>query len=241
MARVYRHGRRLRPEAIALWRRALEPLVARSGVVVDVGAGTGRFAELFAEWFSPRVVAVEPAAAMRAQAARPGRVLWLGAEAERLPVRGGVADLVWVSDVVHYLDLRSAGREVHRVMRPGGRAIVRSTFPDQFPDTEWMRWFPSARVIDEQRVPTVEAVVDAFGREGLNFESRLVVNQPMAADLREYADLVAARAISTLELIDNEEFEQGLEDLRAAAEAAASPQAVTTPLGLLVFRRSAAA
>lgn len=236
MARVYRQGREFLPEAAGEWQRVLEPLVRPGSLVVDVGAGIGRFADHIADWFSARVVAVEPAAAMRAQALPRGRVSWVAGEAERLAVRAGVADLVWISDVIHYVDLCSTGREACRIVQPGGRVVVRSTFPDQFEQTEWMRWFPSARAIDEKRVPTVDQVVAAFGQVGLDLESRTTVYQPVASDLREYAERVAQRAISTLEIIDDREFEQGLSNLRAAAQTA-DAQVVSTPLGVLVFRQ----
>jgi ubiquinone/menaquinone biosynthesis C-methylase UbiE len=236
MARVYRRGRELLPEAAAEWRRALEPLVLAESLVVDVGAGIGRFAVHLADWFSARVVAVEPAAAMRAQAQPRERVSWMAARAEQLAVRHGVADLVWISDAVHYLDLYCAAQEACRVLKPGGRVVVRSTFPDQFEQTEWMRWFPSARTVDAQRVPTVDKIVTAFGRAGLELESRSTLYQPVARDLHELADRVGERAISTLEIIDDDEFEQGLSDLRVAAAQSPSPRTITTPLGVLVFR-----
>jgi ubiquinone/menaquinone biosynthesis C-methylase UbiE len=235
MALVYRRGRTLMPEAEAEWRRTLGPLVRPGSLVVDVGAGTGRFADHLADWFSARVIAVEPAAAMRAQARRREQVSWVGGGAERLALRRSIADLVWISDAVHYLDLDAAGQEARGVVKPEGRVVVRSTFPDQFAQTEWMRWFPSAKVIDEARVPTVEQVTAAFARSGLSFESRTNVHQPVAPDLRSYAEKIAERAISTLEIIDDEEFERGLRELRAAARTA-PPRPVTTPLGVLVFR-----
>ena len=82
--------------------------------------------------------------------------------------------------------------------------VVRSTFPDQFEQTEWMRWFPSARAVDARRVPTVDQIVTAFGCAGPDLESRSTVYQPVARDLRELADRVGERAISTLEIIDDE-------------------------------------
>jgi hypothetical protein len=47
---------------------------------------------------------------------------------------------------------------------------------------------------------------------------------------------VGERAISTLEIIDDDESEQGLSDLRVAAAQSPSPRTITTPLGVLVFR-----
>jgi ubiquinone/menaquinone biosynthesis C-methylase UbiE len=235
MARVYRQGRELLPEAVTLWQEALAPLMRPGSLVVDVGAGTGRFATHLADWFSVRVVAVEPAAAMRAEARRHQRVRWVGGQAERLALRPAVADVVWASDMIHYVNLRSAAREARSAVKPTGRVVIRSTFPDQFEEAEWMRWFPSARPIDEKRVPTAERVVEAFGREGLVFESRTDVHQPVASNLQEYAERVADRAISTLEIIDDDEFEQGLRDLREVARTAPTSP-VTAPLGILVFR-----
>ena len=64
MAAVYDGGRHLLPEAVAVWRRSVDDLVPPAPTVLDVGAGTGRFAELFAER-GATVLAVEPAGRMR--------------------------------------------------------------------------------------------------------------------------------------------------------------------------------
>ncbi|HZA85782.1 MAG TPA: hypothetical protein VE466_02805, partial [Acidimicrobiales bacterium] len=70
MAENYDAGRTLTPEAIATWRDVLSPLLGSSSLpVLDLGAGTARFSRLLGEWARSWVVAVEPATAMRAQAA----------------------------------------------------------------------------------------------------------------------------------------------------------------------------
>ncbi len=97
-------------------------------VVIDVGAGTGRDAAALAE-LGHEVLAVEPSAGMRAEAARrhpSARIRWL---ADTLPAlaattRAGVAaDLVLLSAVWQHVapaDRPRAFRKLVGLLRPGG-------------------------------------------------------------------------------------------------------------------------
>jgi SAM-dependent methyltransferase len=48
---------------------------------------------------------------------------FLQADGERLPFADGAFDAVWGNAVLHHLDLGAAGRELWRVLRPGGVAV----------------------------------------------------------------------------------------------------------------------
>lgn len=237
MARSYDAGRELLPDAEAAWYATVAPYIRQGGLVVDVGAGTGRFARRFAERFDAQVVAVEPAWGMRAagvDATSAANVRWVAGQAEALPVRTATADAVWLCCVVHYLDLAAAGSEFARVLRAGGKLLVRSVFPDRFDGLTWLRWFPRARVIDEARMPTVDTIVAAWCQCGLTFDERIQSEHRAADSLSDLAERLQHRAISTLELITDEEFEAGIAALRA--DAAASPAAVVySPVDVLVF------
>jgi ubiquinone/menaquinone biosynthesis C-methylase UbiE/catechol 2,3-dioxygenase-like lactoylglutathione lyase family enzyme len=236
MAREYDRGRRLLPEAEDVWARSLDGLVAPGDRVVDVGAGTGRFAVLFARRLGCRVVAVEPSAEMRAAGGgtRDAGVSWAAGAAEVLPLRTGAADLVWMSCIVHYVDLARAGREAARVIAPGGRVIVRSDFQDRYDEQVWTRWFPAARAVDERRMPSVEAIAAAWTPSGLRLDARIPFRHPVARDLDDLAERFARRAISTLTLISDEDYARGMEALRAdARREPAAP--VYGALDLLVF------
>ena len=45
------------------------------------------------------------------------------ADAEQLPFADSSFDAVWGCAILHHLDLRQAGKELHRVLRPGGVAV----------------------------------------------------------------------------------------------------------------------
>ena len=233
MATIYDRGRSLLPEAAEAWRRAVDDLVPAGATLLDVGAGTGRFAGLFDAAY---VVAVEPAARMRSSATSVDLVGWVGGVAEHLPLRAASVDVAWLSCVVHHLDLERAGAELARVVRAGGRVVVRSVFPDRFDELEWMRWFPEARPIDEERMPSLERVHAAWAPSGLELVERRRTEQVVANSLGELADRLAQRAISTLELISDEAFERGMRELRQAADTA-RPAPIVEPADVAVLRR----
>lgn len=199
VSRSYEPGRQISPPARATWRLAVAPYLRGVRNVVDVGAGTGRFARLFADADAGFVVAVEPSAGMRQagrDAARDQSVRWLAGTAESLPLASGSANLVWTAFTAHYLDLLSAGREFRRVLRDDGCLLVWHAFPDVFDELEWYRWFPSARVIDENRTPTFDQVAASFDAGGLNLIDRTTHLMQIADDMHGLANRLAHRAIS---------------------------------------------
>ena len=94
--------------------------LTRGAHVVDVGAGTGKFARQLA-MRELRVTGVEPIAEMRALFERtvPGGEAVEGT-AESMPLDDEVADGVTAAQAFHWFDRARAPRALHRVLRPGG-------------------------------------------------------------------------------------------------------------------------
>jgi SAM-dependent methyltransferase len=250
MAPDYLEGRALPPDGMGPWRSAIRPWLpvgrADRSPALDLGAGTGQFAAAIAGWFGIGVVAVEPSAGMRAQAARanahPG-VAWVGGRAERLPLRDGACAWAWVSTVVHHLDdLDAAAAELRRVLRGGAPVLVRQAFPGRLDELSlYHRWFPgaAATLVDGGGLPTVEQVSAAFGRAGFRVEALGAVAQVSAPSLAAYRDKVRRRADTGLRLLPDAAFAAGLAALDRAVEAETTPTPVVDRLDLLVLRRSA--
>jgi SAM-dependent methyltransferase len=89
-------------------------------LVVDLAAGTGQLSRRFAS-LGVRVVAVEPAANMRAIiGSNQPDVTTLAGTAEGIPLCDGVADAVVVGNAFHHFDADAAFVEIRRVLRPEG-------------------------------------------------------------------------------------------------------------------------
>jgi SAM-dependent methyltransferase len=110
----------------------IRPAWARLGTlagnsVLDYGCGHGMAAVVLAR-HGARVTAFDLSAEYVAEAreraaANEVHVDFLQADAHALPFADESFDAVWGNAVLHHLDLRLAGAELHRVLRPGGVAV----------------------------------------------------------------------------------------------------------------------
>lgn len=106
--------------------------------VLDLGCGEGRHALRLAESFDFNVIGVDPvarhlelsrAALDAADPAVQGRVRFEAGRVESIPVGDSTIDLVWCRDVmVHISALDQAYREMRRVLRDGGYALIYQMF-----------------------------------------------------------------------------------------------------------------
>ena len=110
----YERARPAWPEAAARW---LVP--EGTELVVELGAGTGKLTRAVAA-LGMQVVAVEPDPRMLA-VLRDRGLDGVEGSAEAIPVADGEAGAVVAGSSLHWFDLEPALREIHRVLRPGGR------------------------------------------------------------------------------------------------------------------------
>ena len=110
----YERARPAWPEVAARW---FVPKEAE--LVVELGAGTGKLTRAVAG-LGVRVVAVEPDPRMLAVLRESG-LEGVEGSAEAIPLGDGEADAVVAGSSLHWFELGSALREIHRVLRPAGR------------------------------------------------------------------------------------------------------------------------
>jgi SAM-dependent methyltransferase len=235
----YDAGRALSEDTLECWRRAIVARVEPAGcTVLDLGAGTGIFADAWLAWGAREVIAVDPSEAMRRQAAervRPGVRVIAGA-AEALPVDASSVDVVWMSAVLHHVgDHDHCAREVRRVLRSGGHLLVRGYFPDRS-RVPWLEWLPGAERA-RARFPSAATARRTFEAQELRLLDAIEVTEPRRHSRGEAAawiDLMRD-ADSLLAALTAAEIAEGVVALRAEPGALLAPLALT----LLTFRRSA--
>jgi ubiquinone/menaquinone biosynthesis C-methylase UbiE len=163
------------------------------GVTVDLGCGTGRVAKALVDGPGRRVIAVDRSLPMLEVARSqmpPLDVVLLRADARALPIGDRSVDTVVCSGVLHHLPAWSeAVTEAARVLRPGGRLIVRE------PNTAYPAWlFAPLEHALERVVRCGRAQTD--GTAGAGGESMSPVERPLGLPaLRRSAERVGLRPL----------------------------------------------
>jgi SAM-dependent methyltransferase len=254
MSRRYDAGRHLDEWQVEPLRPAIAAeLPDRVDRILDLGSGTGQWSGRLARWFDVDAVGVEPSSGMRANATHDPGVLAIAGTAERIPLRSDCVDAAWLSVVVHHFDdLDAAAREIRRVLRAGGRVLLRKAVPDLIPRDpavveECVRaagmtgtvtytglWFPSSRkVIDT--FPSLAQLDAAFGAVGFERRYAGLVAQGQAESMREFRDRVAVRADSTLVPVPDDEWQRGMARLDETVEAETEPTRVVAALPFVTY------
>src|SRR5262245_40255808 len=98
--------------------------------ILDLGCGTGRFADALATRFGATVIGVDPSRKMLAQARakrRQGAVRYVCGSGESIPVGDQAVDLTFMSMVFHHFaDPASAALECYRVGRTDTAVFLRA-------------------------------------------------------------------------------------------------------------------
>jgi SAM-dependent methyltransferase len=181
--------------------------------VLDIGCGTGRVAAALAERGS-RVWGVEPSADMAALARERISTVKV-APAEQLPFKDGWFERAVMALVIHLLDRARGFAEAYRVLGQGGRLAIATFDPAHF-ERYWLnRFFPSLEAIDRARFPDPPALQQELESAGFASVRLTALSQRAEIGREEALERVRGRFISTLQLLDDEELEAGLERMEA--------------------------
>jgi len=176
--------------------------------VLDIGCGTGRFLAQLAEIAKGWGVDASPEMLEVARTRVGGAGLKLGS-AEELPFKDGWFERATMWLVAHLVDRPRAFAEAARVLGPGGHFAV-ATFDPSYFDEFWLNeLFPSMEAADRARFPTADELTAELAPFD---EVRLSRLSQTGSLTREVAlDRIRGKHISTFDLIEDEEYEAGLE------------------------------
>jgi ubiquinone/menaquinone biosynthesis C-methylase UbiE len=240
---VYARGRAMPREAIDTWMAALARHAdgSRPLTVLDLGSGTGRFSPALAQTFGGPVYGVEPSQRMisvaRSQSDHP-RVHYLRGMAEAIPLGDGSVDVALLYFVLHHVaHKRAAAAELRRVLRPGGRLFIRTNFTDRMPDIYWYQFFARAKEVDRSLFQSVAEVAQLLESAGFAVVALEDIEFLEAASKVELLERLRCQALSTFELMDPCDIDEGFAAMEAAIAKGGDSAPVFTRGDLLVLRR----
>jgi ubiquinone/menaquinone biosynthesis C-methylase UbiE len=241
--RDYARGRALTQQQMQVWISAFAALLPdeRPLAGLDVGSGTGRFTPALAEAFGP-VTGIEPSVRMRetAQAhSRHPHAQYLAGSAEDMPVPSGSADyaLMFLS-WAHVRDKPRAVQELARVLRPGGRLLLRSQFSDHLPDLWWLEPFDRSAEAHAAPFEPLHEAIAAFTSSGRwRVAGFRAVTEPSPGTRGEMLERLRLRTFSVFAHFTPDELESGFRRLEQAVAADPDAPAPAEPGTLLTLER----
>jgi SAM-dependent methyltransferase len=185
---------------------------------LDAGCGTGNATRCVGEAFpGAKVFGLDLSAGMlgRARDKLAGVPLVRG-DAARLPFAAGAFDVMLSTYVLHHLrGLGGYCAEASRVLAAGGRLVILTAGHAQVRAHFLNEFFPRFGEIDCGRFPALEEVEAGLRVAGLEPCVRREIPVAEYAVDERYLQRLAARHISTFELMSDEEFAAGLERITA--------------------------
>jgi len=241
VARAYREVRGVTESVRRTWSAAFRAALpdVRPRRSLDLGCGTGRFTALIAETFGGVVIGVDASVTMLQE--RPAAAgippTFVAGDAASLPLRPDTIDLALLSMVYHLLSPpHPVVAEVRRVVARDGLVAVRTPTRELMDRVSFLPFFPGARAIDEARMPSRASIAKVFAAAGFERLTHATVEQEFAASPSEAFEKVRRRPFSTLRMISDAAFAEGLTRYEAFCRSAPATPLVE-PLDLFVFRR----
>lgn len=180
----------------------------RGQVGIDIGGGRGFHAATWLERHAIPIV-VDPSPGMTVAANKHGGVRTVRAHSQYLPFRNDTAQLAYFHLSLHYGDWKAALDEVARVIAPGGECWIWTMGEQHHRASFLARWFPSVGDIDANRFPDPQEVAAYLTATCASVEIDKDI-EPKVSTAGQWRRAVEARFVSTLQLISDTEFRDGL-------------------------------
>jgi ubiquinone/menaquinone biosynthesis C-methylase UbiE len=184
---------------------------------------------------------VDPSPEMLGEArARASRGIgWKQATAEQLPFKAGWFDGLHMHLVLHVLsDLDQALAECARVLSPGGRLAAVTFELEHFDGFHLNEYFPSLAAIDRSRFPAPADVRRRLADAGFAEVVSETIRQQVELEPKALVERVRGRYISTLHLLEDAEYREGLERLEHALDGRTDPVRTELVWALITGRRA---
>ncbi len=207
---------------------------------LDIGCGTGN--QLVANRTtapSARLVGVDRSSGMLRQA-RPKApdIAWVRADAALLPFPALSFDFVSCQFAFHHFRAKAGMlREAFRVLRSGGRFVLRNLCPQESADWLCYRYFPEARIADLKDFWPPEAVTAVMEGAGFTAVTADYEHLRREQNLSAIIEIVRRRdTCSQLLAIPDDAYEAGVRRLERKLADGSAPQLCADHLCLLTIR-----
>lgn len=216
IAEEYDKGRR--GENVEFWAGETEKYAGldSSSLVLDLGCGTGLYTLGIEAQTSATLCGLDPSVGMLGRAReKPCPVYWFNATGEWLPIRHGIFDCIFSSQVWHHVvDRQGTADECGRALKNGGVVVIRTISHEQLRGKVVFRFFPE--ILDNQlRVyPSNEDFSKYFENAGFASTEHQAYRLERYQAPSEFIEVARKKLWSMFRPITQGGLERGIEELR---------------------------
>jgi ubiquinone/menaquinone biosynthesis C-methylase UbiE len=239
---IYSIARQLPRETINLWLDTIQDHIEHPiDTILDLGCGEGRFSSALSNAFHAKVYGIDPSWKMLALAqrrdSRATHVQYIRGCGEHMPVHDHQISMAFMSMVLHHLEnVDTTIAEILRVLSPHGYLAIRNTTREDIHQSECLKFFPTAKQFDLQRMPRTKDLIARVTAQGFQLVASNIVKQVFAHDYRKYYEKISQRGLSGLLVISDYEFHSGLKRLKQYCEQQPHDVKVWEPLHFFLFQ-----
>ena len=201
-----------------------EVLSGRKSIILDIGCGTANNTLLVSRTTHARVVGIDLSSGMLHEARKKAPEIHLArASANHLPFGNMTFDLVFMTEVLHHFaDVPPVINETFRVLQASGEFCIVTQSHEQIDHRMTTRFFPATADIDKGRYPDIEVAKKHLLEAGFTDIRTKPFTFKRVALGTEYLETVEKKGYSMLHKISKVEYQEGLNELRAAYAAGES-------------------
>ena len=205
-------------ENIQFWAEEAQRLtnVDEQSRILDLGCGTGIYTLGLGEQTSALMCGLDPSVGMLARAReKSSTVHWFNAVGENVPIRDGVFDCVFSSQVWHHIvERQGTADECGRILKEGGAVVIRTISHEQLRRKVVFRFFPEIQANQLRVYPSNEEFENFFRNAGFASTEHIAYEMERYQSAQEFIEVAQKKLWSMFRPISEEGLQRGVEMLR---------------------------
>ncbi|MBT4319704.1 class I SAM-dependent methyltransferase [Candidatus Bathyarchaeota archaeon] len=216
IASEYDKGRR--GEDLELWGNETKRLASleEEDVVLDLGCGTGLYTVGIGRASDALMLGMDPAVGMLGQAREKSRdVHWFNGIGEWLPVRDGILDCIFSSQVWHHIqDRQGTADECGRALKDYGTVVIRTIGHRQLHQKVVFKYFPEIKQNQLDVYPSDEEFKEYFDKADFRDVEFHEYSEERYQTVEGFIEIATKKLWSMFRPITEEGLSKGIAELR---------------------------
>lgn len=208
----------VREEELDLVKRILDDAKIEKGMnVLDVGCGTGNYANVIQKITKANIFGVDSSSGMLEKAKEKNKnVIFKIGSIPNLPFEDESFDFIYMTDVIHHIDdIDKMFLEFNRILKNEGKICI-STQSHRQIDLRYMsEFFPETAIVDKKRYPDIDKIKISSEKNAFDYIKSDILGEGDEVILdAKYIETIEKKGFSMLHLISEDNYEKGLKNIK---------------------------